>query len=236
MNLRDITVVVPTRNEVQNVKYFLESLPAEVHLIAVDSSSDETAALITRLRPVRTRVLRSTVNVTHARQMGAEAACTPWLLFTDIDITFAPGYFSILEDCQVGEALYGPKYSSGQEFNRFYHWFARGQQALDALGIPAVSGSNLLVRWGAFMRVGGFDLDLPCNEDSEMGWRLGRAGYDIHYRSDLVVFAHDHRRLRRGVSFKLIHTLVRCVFLYNGLLPRRLRRHDWGYWREGSPR
>jgi hypothetical protein len=46
----------------------------------------------------------------------------------------------------------------------------------------------------------------------------------------LTVWARDHRRLRRGVFRKTVHSILRCAFLRSGLLPQRLRRHDWGYW------
>lgn len=230
MDLSDLTVVVPARNEEANVPAFLHSLPPEVQLLIVDSSTDETPALITRLRPHHTRVIRRTVNITHARQIGAEAAQTPWLVFTDMDITFAPGYFAALPGYASGQAIYGPKLATQGNYVQYYRWFSSGQQLAHLLGIPAVSGSNLVVRKDALQQSGGFDLTLPCNEDSELGWRLKRSGFAIDFCPQLIVFAHDDRRLQRGVLNKLIHSLSRCALLYSGLLPARLRQHDWGYW------
>ena len=106
------------------------------------------------------------------------------------------------------------------------------QSVLAALRIPAASGSNMLVRADAFAAVGGFDTALTCNEDSELGWRIARAGFEWRCDSRLVAFATDHRRLRRGVLRKTLHTVFRCSALYLGLIPRRWRGHDWGYWRE----
>jgi GT2 family glycosyltransferase len=77
-----------------------------------------------------------------------------------------------------------------------------GQGAAHALGIPAVSGSNLLVRRDVFWDAGGFDLELTCNEDSELGWRLKRRGFRVGFVPDLIVYARDHCRLRRRVYAK----------------------------------
>jgi GT2 family glycosyltransferase len=103
---------------------------------------------------------------------------------------------------------------------------------MSVLRIPAVSGSNMLVTADAFAAVGGFDTELTCNEDSELGWRIARAGFDWRFDLHLIALATDHRRLRRGVFRKTLHTVLRCSALYLDLLPRRWRSHDWGYWRD----
>lgn len=230
INLTQLSVIVPTRNEVHNIGRLLATLPAAVRLIVVDASEDETARRVRQLRPHGTTILRNTANVTVARQAGAEAARTPWLLFTDADVVFASDYFERLTQRSAASALYGPKLSS-TEFNQYYDWFARGQAWAHRLGIPAVSGSNLLVHQETFWAIGGFDLSLTCNEDSELGWRWKRRGFRIEFDPTLKVFAHDHRRLRRGATAKTAHTFLRCFLLYCNLLPRAWRAHDWGYWK-----
>jgi GT2 family glycosyltransferase len=125
--------------------------------------------------------------------------------------------------------LYGPKLSDGA-FQGYYRWFSRGQRVLQFLGIPAASGSNLLIRREVLSKAGGFDLELTCNEDSEIAWRIKRRGYRVGFGSDLRVYARDHRRLHRGVAKKMFHSLGRCALLYLHLLPPRWRKHDWGYW------
>ena len=86
------------------------------------------------------------------------------------------------------------------------------------------------------MAVGGFDLRLTCNEDSEIAWRLARRGFKVEFDPALVVFAHDHRRLQSGVLRKTLHSLTRCALIYLNLLPDRWRRSDWGYWADRARR
>jgi len=126
-------------------------------------------------------------------------------------------------------AVYGPKLSL-DSYAGYYRWFARGQRLSQALGIPAASGSNLLVSHQVFESVGGFDLRLTCNEDSELAFRIQRRGFRVHYDPDLIVYEQDHRRLKRGAARKTLHSLARCSLLYLGLMPEEWRQNDWGYW------
>jgi glycosyltransferase involved in cell wall biosynthesis len=230
MEITDLTVVVPTRNESRNIGPFLASLPPSIPLVVVDASSDATPTLVARQRARNTLLIRHPGSIPVARQLGAEAARTAWLLFTDADVTFAPDYFTRLRRPRPpADALYGPKLSRDR-YRRYYRWFSRGQQLSQAFGIPAVSGSNLLVRAGALEACGGFDPQLTVNEDSELGFRLQRHGFRLRFAPELVVYARDHRRLERGVWRKTGHSLLRCALLYTNLLPERWRRKDWGYW------
>ena len=135
-----------------------------------------------------------------------------------------------LEGVEACGLVFGPKLSA-DEYAGHYRRLAIAQGVLARLGIPAASGSNMLVTAEAFAAVGGFDTLLSCNEDSELGWRIARAGFQWRYERRLVVFATDHRRLRRGALRKTLHTVFRCSSLVLGLIPRRWRSHDWGYWR-----
>jgi glycosyltransferase involved in cell wall biosynthesis len=225
----DLTVVLPTRNEAGNIRSFLDSIPPAVSLVVVDASDDATPAIIEELRPHRTTILRRPGGISFARQLGSEAASSEWLIFTDADVEFPPGYFDTL--CLKGDcdALYGPKLSQA-EYSGYYHLIALGQRLCHWSGIPAATGSNMCIRRDALLAVGGFDTDLPCNEDSEVVWRLKRNGYNVKYAAELAVYARDHRRLHRGVIRKTAHSLTRCALLYTDLLPSRWRTSDWGYW------
>lgn len=225
----DITVLVPTRNEAANIGRFLASVPDDVPLIVVDSSTDDTADRIARSRLRRTEVIRRSVGIAEARQIAAERARTPWLVFTDADVAFAPDYFPLLAKVRSADVVYGRKHSD-ERFRRHYTAFGLGQGLAHRLGVPAASGSNLAMRRSTLAAIGGFDLRLTCNEDSEIAWRAKRAGFRVAFAPDLVVLATDHRRLERGAVRKAAHSLLRCALLYAGLMPERYRGGDWGYW------
>jgi glycosyltransferase involved in cell wall biosynthesis len=235
MRLDQITVVVPTRNEERNIVAFCRSLPDDVWLIVVDDSEDATPDLVRQHRPERTRVVCEPSNVVEARQIGARLAESEWLLFTDADVVLAPDYGEHLrarDDSQRCHVLYGIKLSR-DHYQRYYQRFSWGQGVSHRLGIPAASGSNLLILRDTFWASGGFDLDLTVNEDSEIAWRLKREGHEVCFDADLVVYARDHRRLEQGTLRKNAHSIARCLMLYSGLMPKRWRSKDWGYWSRG---
>lgn len=235
MRFEELTVLLPTRNEVHNIAGFLDSLPPSVALVVVDSSHDGTPELIRRLRPGHTIVVQRDANVTRARQLGAAIADSPWLLFTDADVAFGAGYFERLAKYVDYDAVYGAKLSRG-EFSTYYSGAAFAQGISHRLGAPAASGSNMLIRKRAFNAVGGFDMRLTCNEDSEIMWRVKRRGLRVKFARDLEVYVHDHRRLERGVAKKSLHSLLRCGLLYFNVMPQRWRSRDWGYWARTSSR
>jgi len=230
MNLNDLSVIVPTRNEARNIAQLVLSIPAEVNLILVDAGEDETGDIACRMRAGRTIVFKSSERIAAARHIGAQLAHTPWLLFADADIHFSAGYFKTLQNLAPIDACYGPKLSQN-EFVSYYQSISKWQSIADACRIPAVSGSNFIVRREVYFSSGGFDPALLVNEDSELGWRLFRQGFKIKFNPDLVVFAHDHRRLYQGSFRKTMHSLLRCSLLYLNLMPRRWRSSDWGYWK-----
>lgn len=232
MNLAEVTVVVPTRNEASNIERFLASIPPELRLVVVDSSDDQTPDVIEDLRPSAT-VLRAKANIPVARQLGADASDTAWLLYTDADVIFAPAYFERLFEVDVGfdgvGGLFGTK-GTIDGFDTYHRWFRAGQGLLDKFGIPAASGSNMLVRSSTLRAVGGFDANLSVNEDTELMFRVAQAGYTVRFEPTLEVQSFDHRRLEMGLGRKILHGAVRNTALYLGLFDRRVRSSDWGYW------
>jgi len=236
ITLDQVTVVVPTKNEEANISTFLASIPVTVHLVVVDASTDETPRIIERLRRRRTTVVREPLTIPEARQHGARVARTEWLLFTDADVIFAPGYFERLCAIELADdvrGIVGTK-STVDGFGTYHRWFRRGQRTLHAVGIPAATGSNMLLRRDALMDIGGFDPDLTVNEDTEVMFRLKRSGAAVAFCSELVVQAFDHRRLEAGLARKIAHGAVRNTCLYLGIYERRVRAGDWGYWRDAA--
>lgn len=230
-----VTVVVPTRNEAHNISRFLRSLPAGFRLIVVDSSTDDTARIVTAERPHNTTLVLAEANIPEARQIGADLASTPWILFTDADVELAPNYVEVLSRVRTSSdvgGVIGTKATAGGH-ERYHYWFRQGQRAAAAVGIPAATGSNMLVRTEVVRRLGGFDPALTVNEDTELMFRVRRAGYRVPFVPELEVRCHDHRRLDRGLARKWGHSLSRCALLWTMPSSGLARRGDWGYW--GDP-
>jgi GT2 family glycosyltransferase len=187
---RDVTVVVPVRNNQHGVEQFLaaleglheSALPREV--IFVDNNSDVPLRLPERfrLKVPRVRVIRcATPGPAAARNAGAREAAGAWLLFTDSDCvptaTFVTGYAGSL-DGSIGYA--GNVTPCGADaLSRYYE----SQEIL----VPRYVGNaspqylvtaNALVWRGAFIGIGGFDESFPlaAGEDIDLGFRLSEVG------------------------------------------------------------
>jgi glycosyltransferase involved in cell wall biosynthesis len=235
--LEQLSVVLPTRNEAARIGGLLASLPNEVELVVVDASDDTTADVVLALRPEHTRVIRSRAGIAEARQIGAQAARREWLLFTDADVAFAPDYFTRICHYSAYDGFYGPKFATNRH-PTYDAVFNGGQRLCHQIGFPAASGSNMAVRRQVLLEAGGFRCDLPVNEDTELFLRMDHLGFRIAYAPDLTVRSLDDRRLDRGATRKLFHSVIRSVLIALDLrvaLPPRLLRHDWGYWATQRP-
>jgi hypothetical protein len=94
----------------------------------------------------------------------------------------------------------------------------------------------MLVRRSALRAVGGFDPELLVNEDTEMMFRIAKAGYEVLFEPRLTVLATDHRRLEAGLARKVVHGAVRNSALWLDVFGPQLRGSDWGYWGHAEDR
>ena len=238
MTIDALTLVVPTKDEADNVGPFLASLDPRLRVIVVDASTDGTPDLVRDLRPERTAILQDPGSIPEARQLGLEAAETEWVLFTDADMSFGPDYWTEWEALDLGPrvgAVQGGKYSADDEYRTYYRLFSFGIRAAAWLTIPAGSGSNMIHRRRALLDAGGFDPALTANEDIYALWSVRRAGWRVIYAPGLRVYERDHRRLRQGRLKKTLHGWVRPLMLFTGWGGDRVRRSSWGYWDDGPP-
>lgn len=210
----------------------MNSIPDVIDIIVVDAGTDETCNIISKRRAGGSiQILKDAGNIAVARQLAAEHAKTQWLLYTDADVVFDENYFNALRHIHFSPrhgGLVGGKFSRDR-YRCYYYLFSLWLRYCCALGLPGATGSNMLINRNALLAVGGFDLNLSCNEDTELIQRLQRNGYRIDYDARLKVYEFDHRRLDRGMLRKNFHSLSRCALLLCGL-KIFLRRKDWGYW------
>jgi glycosyltransferase involved in cell wall biosynthesis len=233
MKLSDITIILPTKNEERNIDRFLKSVPVHIPIIIVDASSDHTCEVVLAHGRKNIFMVKDDGGIASARQKGANIAQTEWLLFTDADVVFDENYFMHLREMSVTKQLGGIAGAklSRDKYRCYYRLFSFWMKVICLMGIPAATGSNMLVRKSALNMAGGFDLSLTCNEDSYLMWRVKRSGYDVLFFEKLRVYEFDHRRLNSGRIKKTLHSMARCAFLFSGLFPDWVRKHDWNYWR-----
>ena len=231
MDLNNLTVIIPTKNEEKNIITFLDSLPKHVKLIVVDSSTDRTRELINIRRPQNTDIIFEESNIPQARQTGADSAASDWLLFSDADMVFAKDYFSNLEKINPSDnvgAIMGAKLST-EKYRWYYLVYSFNMMLFSWINMPIGSGSNMIIRKSALSAIDGFDLNLSVSEDSDILWRINKSGKRVIYKNTLKVYEMDHRRLDKGVFRKYWQSTVRLFLLMLGIR-KRLHKSDWGYW------
>ncbi len=232
MDLNQLTIIIPTKNEEKNILTFLDSLPKQLKLIVVDSSTDRTRELIQIRRPQNTEVVFEECNIPRARQLGADNASTEWLLYSDCDMIFDEAYFDNLEKMKIADdvgEIMGGKHSK-DKYRWYYRFYSFNMMFFSWITIPVGSGSNMILRKKALQQIGGFDFSLSHSEDSDILWRIRRAGWKIIFNGALKVFETDHRRLDKGVFKKFWHGALRAFFLITGINKKSVRNSDWGYW------
>jgi hypothetical protein len=101
-----VTVILAARDEATNLGLCVESLlrqPAVEKIVVVDDHSADDTLVVAQtysIRDKRVVPLRAPqlpagwVGKSHALQFGAKAVATPYLIFTDADVTFAQGIIS----------------------------------------------------------------------------------------------------------------------------------------------
>ncbi len=91
----------------------------------------------------------------------------------------------------------------------------------------------MVIKKDVLQQIGGFDLSLTAGEDSDILWRVKKAGWKVIYNGRLKVFETDHRRLENGVFRKIWLGGIRNLFLIiGGRFSQKVRKSDWGYWKK----
>jgi glycosyltransferase involved in cell wall biosynthesis len=206
--LPHLTVIVPARNEAASIEATLDSLLAQtlpLQVIAVDDrSTDETGAIMDRLasRPLPAGKQLTVIHVTelpagwlgknHALALAARQATTPWILFTDGDVEFAPQTLAralhYAEGVDAAHFVMLPTpilHTNGERMMMSFLqvvvmvaanlWKIPDPRARrESIGVGAFN----LIRRDVYVSVGGFEsLRMEVLEDVRLGYTVKSKGY-----------------------------------------------------------
>lgn len=221
-----ITVIVPARNEEESLEAGLRSLlqidAVPIEIIAVnDRSTDATGKIMERMISEASaagkslRVLHVSelpegwMGKTHAMAFAARQASTPWLLFTDADIFFAPD--ALLRALNLAEAeaadhivilptlilqSFGERmmiaFFQGIAALSSRFWKIPDPKAKESMGVGAFN----MVRADVYRAMGGFEaLRMEVLEDLRFGREVKSHGF-----RQRVAFGRDLVRVRWAVG------------------------------------
>ncbi len=193
--LPSLTIVIPARNEADNLPVLLASLaklryPGERQVLVVDDHSQDRTAEIAREYGVG--VLQLTQGLPpgwmgkpHALHQGALASQTEWLLFTDADTIHTPDGAARSVECAVQSGLDGlslflrqvpQDWSDRLALSAAYAGLFAGENPANAL----LNGQFILLKRSVYLESGGFST--VCREpleDVALGNHLARLGYRV---------------------------------------------------------
>ncbi|MBZ0161011.1 MAG: glycosyltransferase [bacterium] len=204
-----VSVVIPTYNRAGTLGRAITSVLSQTFpdlecIVVDDGSTDQTVALVEGFQDPRLRLLRLPVNkgVSHARNVGIQAARGEWIAFLDSDDEWLPQMLERLTvrlrecgdllatvvycRCTVQDALTArmwcqPRVVYGGDVFRYL-----------LSGWHPPTPSVFLVKRTSMLEVVGFDEELPCAEDYDLWLRLAEAHNHFAAVGERLVIKYDY--------------------------------------------
>lgn len=202
--LYELAVIIPTHNRCAMLQRMLDALAAQTYaaerfevIVVCDGCTDATYATLQSLTvPFRLRVIEQpSTGPAGARNRGVRETTARVVLFLDDDILAQPTLLREHMRChdQANRVVIGrllPDQATPlagwtrweqRTWDRRYAAIERGEVA--ASGQHVYSG-NVSIDRALFQRLGGFNVVLKRAEDTELGYRLERAGAQFRFNGD----------------------------------------------------
>jgi glycosyltransferase involved in cell wall biosynthesis len=199
-----ITVVIPCKNEMENLVHTLDSFPQDIPVVVADSSTDDTLSLLTR----EVKVVKGGLPAI-ARNAGVKEVETPYILFldADMDIREVPLKELVKEVEDKGYHLVTTKLCVKRKYRLLYHIFYIAQKLISKR-TPFAVGGFMLFKKDVFTELGGFNENDVFAEDFHLSMKVNPKKFKIYkypaYTSD--------RRLRSKGLLYMSSLMLRCYF------------------------
>ncbi|MEM9809330.1 MAG: glycosyltransferase [Cyanobacteria bacterium P01_D01_bin.56] len=221
MSLPTMSVIIPVYNGGEAFRRCLESIqkshqqPDEV-IVVSDGDTDGSWQVAENFGAKVVR-LETSEGPARARNRGANVANSDILFFVDADVTLHADTLGLVKQrfhtnpemaALIGSYDDEPGTSNflSQYKNLFHHYTHQISSAIAS----TFWGACGAIRRSVFNAVGGFDEGYrkPCIEDIELGYRLGRAGYEIRLCKDIQV---KHLKQWRPISLLKAEVFYRAL-------------------------
>ena len=207
---RDVTVVIPVRDNVSGLKRLISNLRGMRVVVVDDGSVVPVQQAYLAGMHCDVRVLRHprSKGPAAARNTGLAACSTDFVAFLDSDVVPRRGWLEALlgHFCDPAVALVAPRIVGLRQPDNLVARYEAVRSSLD-LGlreapvvpygtVSYVPSAAIICRRTVLSEVNGFDETLKSGEDVDLCWRFIEAGARLRYEP-IALVAHDHRtRLR----------------------------------------
>ena len=217
-----ISVVIPARNAAATLGDCLDAIQASAHpfieVIVVDDGSADATASIAEGHGCKVVRSPASLGAARARNLGANAAGGPVVLFTDADILLRPDALGCVaenladQDVTGVVGLLGPTIRftnfASQFKNLWMYYTYRRLAATSAAreGVGLFFTSIAAIRKSVFEQMGGFDTNYEgtsVTEDIEFGQRLLSAGHRVLLDGRLQVEHLKHYTIQQVLQTDL---------------------------------
>ncbi len=204
------TVIITTKNRPNYLQKALDSVIPQISrrskIIIVDDGSDTPVSQqLEDFQCEQCTILRNdkSVGVSAARNQGAHATDTEWLIFLDDDDWLADNFLTIMADSTEtvpAPDLIWPSRTMMYENKgvqipkRASIPFSPDTQNSDEVlaGLFDATSSGMAFRRSSLLQVGGFDEELSVSEDRDLIFKLLAKGYCARPAQDAVLFFRIH--------------------------------------------
>ena len=202
-HLDTISVIIPTKNEEENINNCLKSiyaqtlLPSEVFVVD-GRSTDKTLEIVQEYPAV---LLTENYHTRGgARHVGVQASTSEYVVFTDGDCIASEQWLEKLiqgfteDTVGVGGGLENLSNNTIQQgiANVLDSYLGGANSVQDRVfsedrTVDSLSGSNSMFRREDILKVGGYNTELNYNEDTDISNRMKKLGV-LRYIKDALVF------------------------------------------------
>jgi len=207
-----VSVIIPTLQEeayIEKTLTNLKKVTTPIEVIVVDGGSRDKTVEIARRFTNKVYSIKKR-GISAGRNYGAKHANGDILVFLDSDIIFPPDFVEktqrVFEDATVVGATCSIMPSRFRLDATFFFYFYNKLLRMFIRIKPHSRGEFFAVRKSAFMRVKGFDENMPCLEDHDLANRLSKLGRFV-FISDLTMY-ESLRRMQKLGFWRVMGTWV----------------------------
>jgi glycosyltransferase involved in cell wall biosynthesis len=234
MTKNKISIVIPTKNEEENIKHLLDSLKNQIDffeeiIIADANSTDKTLEIIKSFSNTffdKLKIIEGGLPAV-ARNKASKLTKGNYILFVDADIILSKNIIknSLDKISKKDVHLITCNFICNSNFSSFFLYYINNFLIkISKLEKPFAIGGFFLIKKSVFDNLGGFNEELMHCEDYFLSKQVNRKNFFILKDK---VYTKD-RRVKKMGFFNMIKYMIKNIKERNNI---KYFKNDIGYWK-----